>query len=99
MCGNNFDPGTHLDFEKMWRPLDNQERTIIQRRQRRLDAIMADQNIPSQQQILWERSGCRCSVVVCLKRGAASQNALEVPDERRRRRLWSGKELPWQNQL
>jgi hypothetical protein len=58
---------------------------------------MADQHITRQKQILWKGCGCWSSVVVCLKRRAASQNALEVPDERRRRRLRSGKELPWQN--
>ena len=57
MCGDDFCPGTDLNLEKMQRPLQNQKRTIVERRQGRLDGVTADQNEPSQQQLLWE--GCR----------------------------------------
>jgi hypothetical protein len=72
MCGNNFDLGSSLDFEKMQRPLNDQERTIIKRRQQWLDGVMANQHKTRQKQILWK--GCRRwrVVVACLKRSAAS---------------------------
>jgi hypothetical protein len=71
VCRHNFDPGTHLQLEKMQRPLYHQERPIIERRQRRLDGVVADQHITGQQEILWKGCGCWCGVMSCLKGNAA----------------------------
>jgi hypothetical protein len=54
MCGDDFRLGTELNLEKMQRPLQNQKRTIVERRQGRLDGVTANKNEPSQQQLLWE---------------------------------------------
>jgi hypothetical protein len=72
MCGDDFCPGTDLNLEKMQRPLQNQERTIVERRQGRLDSVMANQHKARQEQILWKGCGRWRVVVVCLKRSAAS---------------------------
>jgi len=42
--GDRFLPFTYLDFEKMERTLQDQEGAVIQRRQRRLGAVMANQD-------------------------------------------------------
>jgi hypothetical protein len=47
MCGDGFCPGTDLNLEKMKRPFEHQEGTIIERRQRRLNGVTADQDKPS----------------------------------------------------
>ncbi len=54
LCGDDFCPGTKLNLENMQRPLQNQKRTIVERRQGRLDGVTANKNEPSQQQLLWE---------------------------------------------
>jgi hypothetical protein len=63
MCGDYFRLGTELNLEKMQRPLQNQKRTIVERRQGRLDGVTANKNEPSQQQLLWEGFRRRRSVV------------------------------------
>jgi hypothetical protein len=63
MSRDDFCPGTVLDLEKMQRPLQNQKRTIVERRQGRLDGVTANKNEPSQQQLLWEGFRRRRSVV------------------------------------
>ncbi len=97
MSGDGFCPGTDLNLEKMKRPLKHQEGTVIERRQRRLDGVTADQDKPGQQEILWKGSRRWCSVVACLKGRAASQDPLELLEKQRRRRLWSGQKLTWQD--
>jgi hypothetical protein len=79
-------------------PLQNQEGTSVERRQRRLDAVLADQHKTRQQKVLWEgdrfdRSGGR--VMGSLKRGPVGKDPLKVGQERRRRRLRRGQELAW----
>jgi hypothetical protein len=94
MRGHNFDLGTLLYLEKMQRPFNNQKRPVIERRKRRLDGVVSNQYVASQQEILWQGCGRRCSVVSSRQRCAASQDALKILDERRRRRLWCRKKLP-----
>jgi len=48
MSGNCLLPATYLQFEEMEGLLQDQERTIIERRQRRLDAVVANQNKPGE---------------------------------------------------
>jgi hypothetical protein len=72
MSGDSLDLCTYLEFEKMQRPFDNKEWTIIQRRQWRLDSVVANQHKTRQKQILWKGCGRWRVVVVCLKRRAAS---------------------------
>jgi len=82
MSGNHFLPVTYLEFEKMERPLQNQKRAVVERQQRRLNAVMADQNKPGEQQLLWESQWCWQGVMRRLERRAGRENALKICQKR-----------------
>ena len=54
MCGDSVDPIPHLKFEKMQAPFQNQEGACVERRQRRLNRILANQHEPSQKELFWQ---------------------------------------------
>jgi hypothetical protein len=102
VTGYSISPGPNLEIEKLEAPLQDQERTCNEQRQRRLDAVLADQHKPRQQKVFWEGNRDdrdRGGVMGSLKRRPTSQNPLKICQERRRRRLRSGQELAWQDRL
>jgi hypothetical protein len=73
VCGHRVHSVSYLQLEGVKGPLQDQVWPIVQRRQRRLDAVMADQYESGEQEILGQSGVGRHGVMRRGQRDAASQ--------------------------
>ncbi len=76
-------------------PLQDPEGAIVERSQRRLGAIPADEHEPRQEELLWQCDRRRRGVVARGEWRPARHGGLKVSQEGRRRRLGGTHELAW----
>jgi len=82
--GHRVLPGADQQFEKTQRSFQDKKGAVIGRRQRRLGAVPADQDMSAQQEFLWEFLHAWFVVMRHGEWAAGGQESLKVLDERRR---------------